>query len=49
MYADARLLDGGDRLRVESTASFTTLGEAQAARLTGVEVDDANRTFLGGT
>jgi acyl-coenzyme A thioesterase PaaI-like protein len=48
MSASARLFDGRDQLRVESSATFTTLGEAQAARFAGVEVSDANRTFLRG-
>lgn len=46
MDATARLLDRRGGLRVESSATFTTLGEAQAARLAGSEVSDANRVFL---
>ena len=48
MYAAARLLDRRDQLRVESSATFATLGEAQAAKFSGSAVSDANRRFLRG-
>lgn len=46
MRAVARLFDRRDRLRVESSATFTTLGEAQAVRLAGAAVCDADRGYL---
>ena len=46
MRAHARLFDRRDQLRVESSASFTTLGEAQAVRLVGAQVGGADRVFL---
>ncbi len=46
MRTSARVLDRRGELRVESTASFTTLGEAQATRLSGADVAAGNRRFL---
>lgn len=42
----AELFDRRDVLRVESTATFTTLGEAQAVRLAGAAVRGDDRVFL---
>ncbi len=44
--AEARLLDRRGGLRVEATATFTTLGEAQARRLVGGEIADEHRHLL---
>lgn len=46
LHAAARLFDRRDQLRVESSATFATLGEAQAVGFSGVAVSDANRSFL---
>ena len=46
MRAQARLFDRRDQLRVESSALFTTLGEAQAVRLVGAQVGATDRVFL---
>lgn len=46
MRTGAKLFDRRGELRVEATASFTTLGEAQAVRLAGGEIGAANRSFV---
>lgn len=46
MRTAARVFDRRGELRVESAATFTTLGEAQAVRLAGVDIGDANRRFV---
>ena len=46
MNTTARVIDRRDVVRAEASATFTTLGEAQAARLSGTEIDDANRAYL---
>ena len=46
MRARAELFDRRDVLRVESSATFATLGEAQAVRLAGAAVSDADRVYL---
>lgn len=45
----AELFDRRDVLRVESSATFTTLGEAQAMRLAGAEVDAVDRGDVRGS
>lgn len=45
MRCTARVLDARDQVRAEATATFTTLGEAQAARL-GAVVDDRTRGYV---
>ncbi len=46
MRTTARLFDQRDVVRAEATASFTTLGEAQATRLAGAPVDDRHRGYV---
>ncbi len=46
MRTVAQLFDRRGQLRVESSASFATIGEAQAVRLVGAEVSGADRSFL---
>ena len=46
MRTAARVLDRRGELRVEAEATFTTLGEAQAVRLAGVELSDDHRRYL---
>ncbi len=46
MRTRAEVSDRRGEVRVEATAVFTTLGAAQATRLSGVEVSDANRSFV---
>jgi uncharacterized protein (TIGR00369 family) len=46
MRTAARVLDRRGQLRAEATASFTTLGEAQAARLAGAPIDDRHRQYV---
>ncbi len=45
MRTSAGIFDRRDELRVEAAASFETLGEAQASRIAGARVSDANRRF----
>jgi acyl-coenzyme A thioesterase PaaI-like protein len=47
MRCAARVLDRHDQVRAEATATFTTLGEAQAARM-GAVVDESNRAYVEG-
>ena len=42
----ARVLDGRDVVRAAAEASFTTLGEAQAVRIAGGDIDDRHRHFV---
>lgn len=46
MRTFGRVLDQRGQLRVEASAVFTTLAEAQAARLAGGELDDRHRAYL---
>ncbi len=46
MRTTATVVDRRGELRVEAAASFTTLGEAQAARLIGADPGEHNRGFL---
>ena len=46
MRTEARIYDRRDVLRVEAGATFTTLGEAQLTRLTGLAVSEAHRGYL---
>jgi acyl-coenzyme A thioesterase PaaI-like protein len=48
MNTTARVIDRRGVVRAEASAAFTTLGEAEAARLAGTGIDDANRTYLRG-
>ncbi len=47
MRTSARVLDERDVVRAESVAAFTTLGEAQVARLAGGAVPDLTESFVG--
>lgn len=47
MHCTARVFDRHDQVRAEATATFTTLGEAQAARL-GAVVDESTRGYVDG-
>ncbi|CAN5368676.1 hypothetical protein BH23ACT3_BH23ACT3_02520 [soil metagenome] len=47
MGCTARVLDRHYQLRAEASATFTTLGEAQAARV-GAVVDESNRGYVEG-
>ena len=46
MRTVGRVLDRRGVLRVEATATFTTLGEAQAKRVAGADIGDAQRAYL---
>lgn len=46
MLAEAHVFDRRGERRVDATASFTTLGEAQASRIAGGEIPDEHRVFL---
>lgn len=48
MTTSARVLDVRDVVRVEATASFTTLGAAQATRIAGVAIADEHRGYVRG-
>ena len=48
MWTSARVLDRRGALRVESNATFTVLGEAQATRLAGAEIPARHQTFVDG-
>jgi uncharacterized protein (TIGR00369 family) len=42
----AKVLDRRGVVRAEATASFTTLGEAQAVRIAGGTIDDRHRQYV---
>jgi acyl-coenzyme A thioesterase PaaI-like protein len=46
MRTIARVLDRRDVVRVEASATFTTLGEAQAVRIAGGAIDDRHRHYV---
>jgi acyl-coenzyme A thioesterase PaaI-like protein len=46
MTCRGRISGDDDVVRVEATARFTTLGEAQAARLAGADVDGRHSGYL---
>ncbi len=46
MRTTGRILDRRGGLRVEAAATFTTLGEAQAARFAGGALDPAHQSYL---
>jgi hypothetical protein len=46
MRTTGRVLDRRGELRVEATATFTTLGEAQAARIAGGPLADEHLSYL---
>lgn len=46
MRTMGRVLDRRDVVRVEATATFTTLGEAQAVRIAGGAIDDRHRHYV---
>ena len=46
MHTSAEVLDRRGSTRAEATASFTTLGEAQAIRLAGAPFDDRHRGYV---
>jgi acyl-coenzyme A thioesterase PaaI-like protein len=47
MHCTARVLDRHDQVRAEASATFTTLGEAQATRV-GAVVDETTRGYVDG-
>ncbi len=46
MRTAATIVDRRGGVRAEAAASFTTLGEAQAVRLAGVDLGDEHRAYL---
>jgi acyl-coenzyme A thioesterase PaaI-like protein len=48
MTCRARVLGSDGTVRVEATARFTTLGEAQAVRFAGAAIADEHRSYLAG-
>jgi uncharacterized protein (TIGR00369 family) len=46
MRTTGRVLDQRGEIRVEATATFTTLGEAQATRIAGSALGDDHRIYL---
>lgn len=46
MRTTARVLDRRDAVRAEATASFTTLGEAQATRIAGGAISRGHRQYV---
>lgn len=46
MQTTATIVDRHGTMRVEASASFVTLGEAQVVRLTGEAVPDEHRSYL---
>lgn len=48
MRCAATVLDRRGEVRVDATATFTVLGEAQAARIVGRTLDDGHRSYLAG-